>query len=108
MDSFSDSGSLRPTLYMTLQLGTTYTVMNEEEERTSPSRSPPAAMSGNTTELTALMQMFLQDRQRLQYMEQELAAERRRRDRDMEEWVGHLQEQIAALELRGRSSESTG
>ena len=49
---------------------------------------------GAGTDLATFMQMFLQDRQRL---EMELAEERRRRDRDMEERVREMQHQMEEL-----------
>ena len=49
---------------------------------------------GAGADLTAVMQMFLEDRQRL---ERELAEERRRRDRDVEERVLEMQHQMAEL-----------
>ena len=50
--------------------------------------------SGAGPDLTTVMQMFLEDRQRL---ERELAEEHRRRNRDMEERVWEMQHQMAEL-----------
>ena len=80
----------------------------EPQQEDEATVSPSAEGSGTTPELTALMQMFLQDRQRLQFVEQELADERRRREREMEDHVERMQEQLSTLEMRGTGYEGAG
>ena len=73
--------------------------MEGEEDTRQDSHPEGTALGmplGAGADLTALMQLFLQDRQ---WLEAELAEERRRRDRDMEERVQEMQLQMA--ELRG-------
>ena len=72
---------------MTTQLGAHYKMSADDTTTwdSHPDRMPTGSMpSGAGPDLTMVMQMFLEDRQQL---ERELAEERRRRDRDMEEHV---------------------
>ena len=61
----------------------------------NPESTPPGGTPlGAGADLTAVMQMFLEDHQ---WLERELAEERRRHDRDMEERVREMQHQMAEL-----------
>ena len=62
---------------------------------------------GAGADLTAVMQMFLEDHQ---WLERELAEERRRHDRDMEERVREMQHQMAELRslATGRARTESG
>ena len=82
---------------MTTRSGAYYkmSVDDTTTQDSHPESTPTVgAPLGAGADLTTVMQMFLEDRQRL---ERELAEERRRRDRDMEERVLEMQHQMAEL-----------
>ncbi len=109
--SIVERHSTSPTQFMngtsTTRSGKTYgTTMHAEGDSQEHGREAPQTGAGAvgddgpradgaaTTELTRMMQIFLEDRQRL---EAELAEERRRRDRDMEDRVLQMQEEMREL-----------
>ncbi len=92
--------------YMTTRSGRDYKPMmsmdetpREYAQSEGEEGSARSSVETPTTELRVLMQLFLQDRQRL---EMELSEERRRRERDMDDRVQQMQEQMA--ELRGMAT----